>query len=282
MCPSKILRNSPFLPPSMVCKAKSILKKDQKAFLEKDLRLKQAVAAWHEEQKKPKEDRLSASKIAQSFQIPPQTLSDHVNKKHLPQLKYIQSRQTLTPVQEEELVVSIQTLDSWGMPPGRMEIKKLANSILNRGHTGASRQVDDSWFKRFLSRHQKELCSRWSSPLDKARADGLNAITWKQHFDLVEETWARYSIEEDCDFGFDESPVTMGTAPKQRVYGRTANASGKRVQQSYQRRDGNRETLTAAETICADGTSLKPMIIMRGAALQKSWGGKVRNSIGAL
>lgn len=163
----------------MVCKAKSTLKKDQKDFLEKDLRLKQALAAWHADQKKSKEDRLSASKIAKEYGVPPQTLSDHINKKHLPQREYIQSLQTLLPAQEEELVVLIQTLDSWGMPPARMEIKRLASSILNRGHTGASRFVDDSWFDRFISRHQQELTSRWTSPLDKARADGLNVVTWK-------------------------------------------------------------------------------------------------------
>jgi hypothetical protein len=133
----------------------------------------------------------------------------------------------------------------------------------------------------FIVRHHSKLSSRWSSPLDKKRTDGLNFLTLKQHFDLVEETTCEYNIVPELDYGYDESPMMLGQAPKQRVYGRTANKSGKRVKQSYERRDGNRETLTVAEFICGDGSTGKPMIIMRGKSLQKGWGGSENNPLSA-
>jgi hypothetical protein len=46
-----------------------------------------------------------------------------------------------------------------------------------------------------------------------------------------------------------------------------------------ERRDGNRVTLTVAEFICGDGSKGKPMIIMRGKALQKEWGGTENNPL---
>jgi hypothetical protein len=35
--------------------------------------------------------------------------------------------------------------------------------------------------------------------------------------------------------------------------------------------DGNRETITTLDCICADGTVLPPMIIMKGQYVQKAW-----------
>jgi hypothetical protein len=73
-------------------------------------------------------------------------------------------------------------------------------------------------------------------------------ITWKQHFALVAETTEEYGIIPENDYGYDESPLMLGIAAKHRVVGRRQNASGKRVRQSFERRDGN--TLTVAEFIC--------------------------------
>ena len=117
--------------------------------------------------------------------------------------------------------------------------------------------------------------------MDRKRTDGLNSVTVKQHFDLVKQSTKEYNIVPELDYGYDESPMMFGQAPKQRVYGRKAKQSGKRVKQSHERRDGNRETLTVAEFICGDGSKGKPMIIMRGKALQKEWGGTENNPLDA-
>lgn len=182
--------------------------------------------------KRPKEERLSQARVAKDFGVSPQTLNDHVLKKHITQKDYHASRQLLSMKQEDELVHAIQLLDSRGMPVERRDAERMANEIINCGHRGGKQHICDGWFKRFLVRHHAMLSGRWSSPLDKNRADGLNETTAKQHFDLVEETGKEFAIVPELDFGFDESPFMMGIAPKRRVYGRRVNKSGKRVKQS--------------------------------------------------
>jgi hypothetical protein len=77
--------------------------------------------------------------------------------------------------------------------------------------------------------------------------------------------------------------MMLGVGAKTRVFGRKKSKSGKSIKQSYIRHDGNRETLTVAETICADGTlDVPPVTIYRGKHFQKGWGGKEANPVGAL
>ena len=131
-------------------------------------------------------------------------------------------------------------------------------------------------------RHHTELSARWTSPLDKARSNGLTPLAVDQHFQCVKETAERYSIDPDMDYGFDETPMMLGCGPKQRVFGRRTSGSGKRIKQSHARRDGNRETLTVGETINADGTALTPTVIYRGKSFKKGFGGsKEANLLGA-
>jgi hypothetical protein len=40
----------------------------------------------------------------------------------------------------------------------------------------------------------------------------------------------------------------------------------------YQQQAGTRENTTVIVTICADGTSIPPTVIFKGAAYQVSWG----------
>jgi hypothetical protein len=46
-----------------------------------------------------------------------------------------------------------------------------------------------------------------------------------------------------------------------------------RTQKSvYAKAEGNRELVTVIETICADGTSLKPTAIFKGKKISAAWG----------
>lgn len=70
-----------------------------------------------------------------------------------------------------------------------------------------------------MAQYQEELASCWSSPLDKKQTDGLNQITVEQHFTIIKETAEEFQIEKEPYFGFDKSPIILGIAPKQQVYG---------------------------------------------------------------
>lgn len=273
-----------FLPQFMVNAAKPDAVKARIKQENRSKVLSNAQAAWQAEQQKPSGvKKASMCQIAAEFGVPQQTLSDHINGKHRNQLEAAESRQKLNPQQEDALVELIVQLDKGAMPARRSDIEGYANAILNRGHRGATKAVGKSWIDGFFVRHREEIGTRWTSPLDKARADGLNPTTIKQHFQCVKNTQDKYGILPELDYGFDETPMMLGVGAKQRVVGRKKSSKGKHVKQSYAKRDGNRETLTVAETICADGTlEVPPMTIYQGKNFQKGWGGKDANPVGAL
>ena len=245
-------------------------------------RLGLAVEAWNAQ----KEDtfdgiKRSMRQLAAEYDVAQQTLSDRLNGKHRPQKEFLESLQTLTPAQENTLVELIHQLDEGAMPAGRAEIEMHANALINRGKRGGNRSVGKRWADKFLARHHSEIGARWSSPLDKARSNGLTPTAVEQHFNTVKETQERYQIDPDMDYGFDETPMMLGCGAKQRVFGKKSSG-GKRVKQSHARRDGSRETLTIGETICADGTALNPTIIYRAKTFKKGFGGSMEaNPIGA-
>lgn len=246
--------------------------------------LLKAQAAWRVEQQKPSGvKKASMRSIAADFGVPQQTLSDHITGKHRHQLEAAASRQKLNSQQEDALVELIVQLDEGAIPASRSDIEGYANTILNQAHKGSTKRVGKRWIDGFFVRHRDEIGARWTSPLDKARADGLNPVTVEQHFRCVKDTADKYGITPDLDYGFDETPMMLGVGAKQRVVGRKKSSNGKRVKQSYAKRDGNRETLTVAETICADGTlEVPPMTIFRGKNFQKGWGGREANPVGSL
>ena len=63
----------------------------------------------------------------------------------------------------------------------------------------------------------------------------------------------------------DEKGVQLGV-------GKRARAIVDRDQKSVQKvEDGNKELVTVIECICADGTALKPLFIMKGKRTSPSW-----------
>ncbi len=65
--------------------------------------------------------------------------------------------------------------------------------------------------------------------------------------------------------GADETGIQTGIGVTERVIGPV----GQKMQ--YQQRSGNRENITVLPTICADGTSVPPIIIYKGEAFQAKW-----------
>ena len=246
-------------------------------------KLDSALRAWQaQEDDSFNGVRLSMRKLADKFDVAQQTLSDRIRKKHRPQKEYLETKQKLTVAQEKALVELLQQLDEGAMPAGRAEIEMHAHAILNRAKRGGNQSVGKRWVDQFIARHCSELGARWSSPLDKARSNGLTPLAVEQHFQCVKDTQERYSIDADMDYGFDETPMMLGCGSKQRVFGRRSSGNGKQVKQSHSRRDGNRETLTIGETICADGTVLVPTVIYRAKSFKRGFGGtKEVNPLGA-
>lgn len=262
--------------------ANSVKQKKYNAYKDDCKALAEALEDWKNEQTLPEgEKKRSLTCIAREHNVARSTLYDHTNDGHRTKSEYQRTCQKLTDAQEECLVEIACTLDEGGMQCDRKELTRYAETMLNRGKRGGKITLGLRWPDGFMVRHRDRLGTRWTSPLDRARTNGLTPITKDQHFRCIEGTQKEYDIPEELDYGMDESCIMFGVGAKQRVFGRAKKVGGKRVKQSHARQDGNRETLTVVETICADGTSLKPTVIMKGKYIQKDWGGPENNPIGA-
>ena len=74
-----------------------------------------------------------------------------------------------------------------------------------------------------------------------------------------------FAIDSDLIYGADEFGCNGTTGQRERVMGsRTA-------QMHYQQTGESRENITVLVTICADGTSLPPAVIFKGAGYQVKW-----------
>jgi hypothetical protein len=79
----------------------------------------------------------------------------------------------------------------------------------------------------------------------------------------------------------DEKGCALGLLQRARVLARTgtkgftiqgqARNFSCHKQFTYQISDGNRENVTTIECICANGTSLRPLVIFKGQRIQQSW-----------
>ena len=129
--------------------------------------------------------------------------------------------------------------------------------------------LSKEWCRGFLVRHPT-LKAYWSKPLERSRANGANPTSVGEFFDAAGEVLEQrpVPIPKSNRYGVDESGFNLGLTGRKRVIG----PRGRKGQ--FNRADGKRENITTIETICADGTSLKPTIIFKGKHLMSKWGVK--------
>lgn len=118
-----------------------------------------------------------------------------------------------------------------------------------------------NWTYRFISKHSDRVKIYLSSPLDSKRARAVNLNTNATWFEMLGQTLRKYTTDNDCLYGCDETGFQIGTAHRQYATG----GAGKK-QQYKQKESDSCETITAVVTICADGTSIPPLVIFKGKA----------------
>ncbi|KAF5319127.1 hypothetical protein D9611_014093 [Ephemerocybe angulata] len=154
-----------------------------------------------------------------------------------------------------------------------MDVGKYANLLLQTREGPGYEPVGDTWIYRFLSRHNEHLQSLWSKSLDTQRAQSLNPEAVKSWFDVVEKFVVEAGVEPENLYGMDESGFPMAYEGTDRVVG----ARGTKTQ--HQQGGADRENTTAVVTICADGTTVQPLLIFKGMYIKDDW--IKGNSIGA-
>lgn len=101
--------------------------------------------------------------------------------------------------------------------------------------------------------------------MDTSQARAVNPITKAEYFRLLKKVWEQHNIPDNLVYGADETGIQTGIGIIEHVIG----PAGQKMQ--YQQRSGNQENITVLPTICADGTTVPPIIIYKGEAFQTKW-----------
>lgn len=244
-------------------------RKDQE-ITEKEARLQQAIVEYKKRQKTSK--TTSLNRVAKDFNVPRQTLKDRLDGK-LPRNKAHEELMHLTNEEEKELVHWITTLTQRGYAPRYRTVRELAEIIRNRRVLGVN-DVDvqlvnydafgKDWVARFMSRHP-QLKSARRKCIEAARLKDVSVERLTKWFDDLRGIIEEHNIEPENLYNMDETGFAIGDVEASQ---RIINAT---IRQKFQAKPGRQEWVTAVECICADGSSLSPLIIFKGENLSRQW-----------
>ena len=105
----------------------------------------------------------------------------------------------------------------------------------------------------------------WSRPLETKCGRAVNPFTKEAFYELLGDTVRKYDITEDRTWGVDEIRIQGSMKMPERLMG------AQKLGPQYQQRDGDCENITVLKTICADGTTILPAVIYKGATYQVKW-----------
>ena len=237
---------------------------------EKESRIQQAIAAYARNQKASGNASIRA--IAKEFNVPRSTLQDRVDGKS-PRNQAHEQLMHLTKAEETELVHWITMLTQRGYAPRYRTVRELAEIIRNRRVYGINNadiqlvnydSIGKNWVARFLSRHP-ELDTARKKCIEAARIKDVSVERLTKWFEDLQRVIEEYGIELKDIYNLDESGFAMGDIEASQ---RIINAT---IRQSFQAKPGRQEWVTALECICADGSSLPPLIIFKGENLSRQW-----------
>jgi len=138
--------------------------------------------------------------------------------------------------------------------------------LLLSDRKGNTASIGPNWVTQFIKRHN-DLASKYNRKYDYQRAQCENPDIIKNWFNLVQNTVAKYGILEQDIYNCDETGFQMGVASTAKVItGSHHSTSCVRAIQP-----GNREWVTAIESVNTTGWALPPMIIFAGKVHQSTW-----------
>jgi hypothetical protein len=205
--------------------------------------------------------KLSMRRAAELYNVNRNTLSNRKNGKPSRRDTISKSR-NLSKLEEETVVQYILDLDSRGYPCRVSVVKDIANRLLTARN---ARPVGKNWAINFINR-QPELKSRYQRRYDYQRALCEDPTIIRDWFRLLQNTIAKYGIQSDDIWNFDETGFAMGMISTGKVVTR-AERRGK----SKSVQPGSREWVTVIEAISAEGQLIPPFIIVTGKHHLRNW-----------
>ena len=115
-----------------------------------------------------------------------------------------------------------------------------------------------------MARHP-QLESTRRKCIEAARIKDVSVERLTKWLEDLERIIDAHNIEPQNIYNMDESGFAMGDIEaSQRIINTT-------IRQRFQAKPGRQEWITAMECICADGSSLPPLIIFKGENLSRQW-----------
>jgi hypothetical protein len=212
-----------------------------------------------------KEGRIKSLRAAAKlYQIPLTTLHARSDGR-LSRIDKRPSGHKLTQTEEDSLTEWIISMDTRGAAPRSSTVRDMANILLAARGSQPSSSVGKNWPSTFIQR-RPELRTRFSRRYDYQRALNEDPKSLRQWFSTVQSIINEKGIQPEDIYNFDETGFAMGLIANQKVVTRAEYYGRRSLLQP-----GNREWVTAIESICADGYSLPPCIIFKGTVYQAGW-----------
>jgi hypothetical protein len=204
---------------------------------------------------------ISQRRAAAIYSVPQRTLSDRRAGRSSRADSAPKSRK-LDNNEEEVIVKHILELVGQGFAPRLAAVADMANSLRtkrNMGHVGVN------WPSTFVKR-RPELQMSFNRKYDYKRALCEDPGTIQAWFRLVANMKAKYGIQNEDTYNFDETGFMMG----QISTGAVVTASERRGRPKAVQ-PGNREWTTVIQGINATGWAIPPFIIFKGRHHLSAW-----------
>ena len=175
----------------------------------------------------------------------------------------------LDEVQEKVLISYLQKMKDTGIYAKQYMLDGIANWLLAEEHKAADPTtppptIGVNWSTRWLKRHP-EWKAKKMQPLDLNRlnAEDVNVLTeWYLQF---YNAMAQFGILPSDLYNFDETGFRIDIGRRQKILTSDSQTT------IYIPDSGNRDFVTSIETICADGSTIPPFIIVEGSNIPESW-----------
>lgn len=148
---------------------------------------------------------------------------------------------------------------------GRRGVPLHASAVAQHASLISGKKIGEHWVQRYCTRHP-ELKVKWTSGLEKCRAQALNPTAVKDFYETLDCLVKEYNIPEENIYNMDEKGVQLG------VGGRTLALVDRDQKTVKQVEDGNWELVTVIECVAADGSAIRPSVVFKGTRRNLEWG----------
>jgi len=124
--------------------------------------------------------------------------------------------------------------------------------------------IGQQWTQRFIQRHPN-LATAMSRSIKLSCITAVTPEIIENWFNTLFRTIEEFGISWKNAYNCDESGFGVGKGKEMQVVIDTE------VKQNYQAEPGRQEWVTVMDCICADGSSISPLIIFKGENVSKSW-----------